>query len=74
MNKLFKLFTEHPKKVGETYFQHLKVAFGMGLLLLILGVVCSIHAILPFLFEKTTSTKIKQLCSFINDRNNGEYK
>jgi len=25
-----KLFTEHPRSIGETYFQHLRAAFGFG--------------------------------------------
>ena len=32
MSRFQTLFTEHPQKVGETYFQHLGVAGSFGLL------------------------------------------
>lgn len=49
------LFTKHPHSVGETYFQHLKFAFGFGMNMLIAGLACMLHAIFPFLFQKTGS-------------------
>lgn len=49
------VFTDHPHSVGETYLQHLYFASKFGIRMLIGGVACIIHAILPFLFKKTAS-------------------
>ncbi len=53
--KISALFREHPESVGETYFQHLQVALTFSLRMAIGSVVCLVHAILPFAFERTGS-------------------
>ena len=55
------LFTEHPASVGETYGEHLVAAGGFSGRLFIAALVCGIHALLPFLFEKTGSAIITGL-------------
>lgn len=55
------LFTEHPATVGESYGQHLVSAMGFSLALFKAAFVCGIHALLPFLFEKTGSQCITEL-------------
>ncbi len=55
------LFTRHPQSVGETYFEHLGMAAGFASSLLAAAIVCGIHAILPFMFEKTGSRMIADL-------------
>ncbi len=52
------IFTEHPKKVNETYFQHLKFALCYSKDLFVASASCFIHAFFPFLFEYTASKKI----------------
>lgn len=49
------IFTKHPHSINETYFQHFKFAFAFGANLLLGGLTCIIHAIFPFLFQKTGS-------------------
>lgn len=49
------LFTQHPKSIGETYWQHLWHASKFGILMLVGAIACLIHAVLPFLFEQTAS-------------------
>lgn len=56
-----KLFTEHPASVGETYGEHLLVAGGFGLRMILGGIACLVHALLPFLFVKTGSAQISEL-------------
>ncbi len=56
-----KLFTQHPKSVHETYFQHLVQASCFGVRMITGGVICIIHGLLPFLFEKTASGMIIKL-------------
>jgi hypothetical protein len=58
-----RLFIDHPKSVNETYLQHLAAAMGFATRLLLAGFVCAIHALLPFLFEKTASNAIRKLYS-----------
>jgi len=56
-----RLFTEHPASVGETYFQHLWVAGGFAVRMLLGGIACFLHALLPFAFRRTGSDCITQL-------------
>lgn len=54
-------FTEHPQSVGETYGEHFTAAMGFSLSLFKAAICCGIHAVLPFLFEKTGSESIIEL-------------
>lgn len=52
---------EHLREVGETYPQHLKKASGFGVAMLVGGMACLLHGLLPFLFVKTGSDCIRRL-------------
>lgn len=52
---MLKLFTTHPRSIGETYFEHLVFASSFGFHMLRAGSACLIHAIFPFVFERTGS-------------------
>ena len=54
-------FTEHPESVGETYWQHLAHASGFGVRMVLGGLACILHGLLPFLFVKTGSRQIETL-------------
>ena len=54
------LFAEHPNSVGESYLMHLLQACRFAGRLLLAGVACLIHAVLPFLFEKTARGAIAE--------------
>lgn len=56
-----KLFTEHPASVGETYFQHMRAAGSFSISLFAAALCCAVHALLPFMFEKTGSSMIERL-------------
>ncbi|MEM6652545.1 MAG: DUF6356 family protein [Pseudomonadota bacterium] len=56
-----KRFTEHPRSVGETYFQHMQSSFGFGLSLFIASFACFIHAVFPFLCVRTGSSTVQTL-------------
>ena len=58
---LSRKFTEHPETVGETYGEHFVAAMGFSLALFKAAFVCAVHAVLPFLFEKTGSECITGL-------------
>lgn len=59
-----KLFTDHPSSVGETYWQHMGMAFSFAAAMIGAGFACLLHGIFPFLFVKTGSRTIGRL----NDR------
>jgi len=61
MDSLKRPFTEHPDSVGESYLEHLGTASVFGVRLLIAGLACLVHGLLPFLFEKTSSRTIAKL-------------
>ncbi len=54
-------FTEHPATVGETYGQHFLAAMGFSLSLMKAALCCGLHAIFPFMCEKTGSQCIEGL-------------
>jgi Family of unknown function (DUF6356) len=56
-----RLFVNHPASVGETYFEHMAVAFGFGFKMLGGASACIIHGIVPCLFERTGSRAILRL-------------
>ncbi len=56
-----KIFTRHPASVGENYLQHMGSALSFALSLLGACLVCLVHALLPFMFEKTGSRIIERL-------------
>lgn len=58
---MFKLFTQHPSDVGETYFEHLFMALGFAGRMALATLVCALHAIFPFLFVKTGSKMVADL-------------
>ena len=54
-------FTAHPATVGESWGEHFVAAMGFSLSLFRAAMVCAIHAVFPFLFEKTGSQCIADL-------------
>ena len=54
-------FTAHPRTVGETYLQHMRVAASFGLPMIAGGIACLVHGVFPFLFERTGSGTIRSL-------------
>jgi hypothetical protein len=61
MRRLARVFSSHPASVGETYGQHMGMAFGFGARMIVAGCACVLHGLLPFLFVKTGSTAIRAL-------------
>jgi hypothetical protein len=54
-------FTEHPAAVGESYFEHLRSAFAFGLAMILGGVACLMHGVLPFFHTTTGSRAVARL-------------
>jgi hypothetical protein len=56
-----KLFTEHPRSVGESYIQNMAAAVGFSGRLFTGSICCLLHAVFPFLFVRTASGIIAEL-------------
>lgn len=54
-------FTAHPATVGETYTEHLGMASSFGCRMVVAGVACMLHGLLPFLFVRTGSRTVAEL-------------
>ena len=54
-------FTDHPHDVGESYFEHMTTAAGVGLRMAGGAIACFVHAVFPFLCVRTGSRTIEQL-------------
>lgn len=54
-------FTEHPAAVGESYGEHMAMAGSFGVAMILGGLACLVHALLPFAFERTGSNAIRSL-------------
>lgn len=56
-----RMFTEHPESVGESYFEHMGVAFSFGSKMLGAGCACVLHGLFPFMFTTTGSRTVSEL-------------
>ncbi len=55
------LFVEHPRSVGETYFEHQRQAFSFGGAMLLAALACFVHGLVPAWFRCTGSQTITRL-------------
>jgi hypothetical protein len=60
---LHRLFNEHPASVGETYGQHMARAWCFGGRMVLAGLACMVHSLLPFTFVRTGSQAVEELNS-----------
>ncbi len=58
---LQRLFTEHPGSVDESYGEHMVRASCFGGRMVVAGLACMVHSLLPFLFVHTGSVAIDEL-------------
>jgi hypothetical protein len=66
-----KLFVDHPDSMGESYFQHMAVAFGFGFTMLGGALACIIHGLVPGLFECSGSKTIVCLHDRLQEKRGG---
>jgi hypothetical protein len=55
------LFVDHPASVDETYFQHFISAVSFGTAMIVAGVACMVHGLLPAVFVTRGSDTIYAL-------------
>jgi hypothetical protein len=65
---LNRLFTAHPRAVGESYVEHMKVALSFAGPMAAGAAAAFVHAFLPFLFVTTTSAIVKRLYARMTNR------
>jgi hypothetical protein len=58
---MLRRFTDHPAAVNETYLQHIASAFGFGARMLVGGLTCFVHGLLPWLCLTRGSDTIRTL-------------
>jgi hypothetical protein len=66
--RLASLFVAHPASVDETYFGHMAFALKFSAKLFLAAFAALIHALLPFLFEKSASTIVRELAERTHSR------
>ena len=57
---------QHLNEVNETYFQHMRIVFTIGFNMLLTGVLCLIHGLIPGLFKKTGSKQIAKMYEMVS--------
>lgn len=65
------IFIEHPASVDETYLQHFISALGFGTKMVVAGVACMVHGLLPALFVTRGSDTVCALHARMSRRKNG---
>ena len=58
---IHRLFLSHPQSVGESYFQHQRVALSFAMPLLGASLAALVHALVPAVCERTASDIIRKL-------------
>lgn len=58
-----RIFLSHPRSVGESYGEHAAVATKFGATMVVGGLACMIHAVLPSVFPRVASDRVKRLYS-----------
>lgn len=58
---LGRLLFDHPRSVGESYGQHAAIAGRFGATMVLGGLKCLAHAVLPAVFERSASDCVAKL-------------
>ncbi len=63
-----RVFTDHPASVDESYFGHMRFAFGFSFWLAVAAGAALVHALIPAVCETTASRILARLNARIADR------
>ena len=61
-------FVEHPNSVGESYWQHLRAAFGYSWRMFKGATCCALHGLMPWLCTTSGSALIRELNAELDAR------
>ena len=67
-SRIARLFLDHPRNVGETYMEHQAFALGFSMRMFAAAFAALIHALLPFAFEKTASSIVREMVAEMDRR------
>jgi len=56
LEEIMRLLTDHPASVGETYLEHMGQATSFGTTMILAGIACLIHGLIPAWFVSTGKT------------------
>ncbi len=56
-----RIFLDHPKTVGESYWEHFGVATGFGRTMIVGGIKAVLHGIFPNVFKTSGSDTVRKL-------------
>jgi hypothetical protein len=59
---------DHLRAVGESYFQHMRFAATVGALMVLAGLACILHGLVPGIFTDRASRTIRHLHTVIEKR------
>jgi uncharacterized protein YjeT (DUF2065 family) len=59
----------HLVEAGESYFEHLRFAAGVGLMLVAAGLACILHGLIPGCCTRTASRTVDELARLFRERN-----
>ena len=59
---------DHLRAVGESYFQHMRFAATVGSLMVVAGISCILHGLVPGIFTDRASRTIRHLHAVIEQR------
>lgn len=65
---LARLFIDHPRAVGESYFEHMGAAFTVAWRLLSTAGKCVVHGVVPGLYKTAGSDAILKMAGEISPR------
>lgn len=65
---LDRVFLDHPRKVEESYLEHLAFAAGFSARLMAAAGAALVHAVIPCLFERTASNIVADLYARTHNR------
>ncbi|MEM7505334.1 MAG: DUF6356 family protein [Pseudomonadota bacterium] len=68
IDRIHTAFTAHPASVDESYGEHFAFALGFAGKLGLAALIAFVHALLPFLFEKTAGRMVNELHDRIHNR------
>jgi hypothetical protein len=63
-----RVFLDHPRRVGESYGEHAAVAARFGATLVVAGLACLVHAVIPSVFTRTASDTVRRLHARLSAR------
>src|SRR3954470_17595509 len=72
MALLEKIFLDHPRSVGESYFRHMACAARYGFRITLAGLACMVHSLAPALFPQTASSLVRELAAELEARRRRE--